>query len=72
MTISDHLVIAAFTFLQGGVFTAELVCLKRPADHHQQLIGIERFLDKIVGAQPGGFHGGLDRAVPGHHNHRTG
>ena len=54
------------------VFPRQPVRLQRPLHGQQQLGHGQRFLDEIVGAQPGRFHRGFDRAVPGHHDDRTG
>ncbi len=64
----DHPLLAA----QILIFPRQPVRLQRPLHGQQQLGHGQRFLDEIVGAQPGRLHGGFDRAVPGHHDHRTG
>jgi hypothetical protein len=45
--------------------------VERALDGPQQLGQRERLLDEIKGAEPGRFDCGLDRAVSGHHDHRT-
>ena len=58
---------------QGGVLALEPGVLERARHREERLFQRERLLDEVVGAKPGGFHRGLDRAVAGdHHDHRVG
>ena len=56
---------------QLAVLAREARLLERVLDREQQLVERERLLEEVVGAELGGAHRGLDRAVAGHHHHRA-
>src|SRR5256885_9676119 len=73
LAVADDLRTLDEALAQGGVLAREARVLERPRDREQRLLERERLLDEVVGAELGGLHGGLDRAVPGdHHDERVG
>ena len=54
---------------QRRVLLLEPRVLEGAADRDQDLLERQRLLDEVVGAQTGGLHGGLDRAVARDHDH---
>ena len=55
--------------LQVSVFVAQLLGVNRVLDQDQGAVNRERLLQKVVRPQFGGAHRGLNRAVPGDHDH---
>ena len=60
---ADHHRPAAVAPLQRRVLAPEPRGLERPADHHHQLVDVERLLDEVVGALLDRGDGDLDVAV---------
>ena len=48
---------------------AQLAELERPPQDQQDLVGLERLDQVVLGPQPGGLDRGADGAIRGHHDH---
>src|SRR5439155_972923 len=66
---ADDLVLGMHLRLEAHVLALQVHVLKRVAKREQDAIGVQRFLEKIVGAELRGFDGGLNGAVTGDHDH---
>ena len=66
--LDDHPLLAA----QVLIFPRQPVSIQRSLHGQQHFSHGQRLLDEVVSAQPGRFHRSFHRAVPGHHDNRTG
>src|SRR5437762_10389603 len=69
---TDQVELAAGAQPQLGILPAQLRGLDRASDEEQEPVGLERLLDKVVGADLDRLDRGFDRAVPADHDDRDG
>ena len=69
---ADQVELAAGAQPQLGILPAQLRGLDRASDEEQEPVGLERLLDKVVGADLDRLDRGFDRAVPADHDDRDG
>ncbi len=69
---ADQVGVFARLLPQHGVFSLQCRGLQRALDQDQQPVGVERLFDEVIRALFNRAHGGLDRAVTGHHDHQRG
>src|SRR3990172_1845853 len=72
-TLSDYLRKAELfskLFFQEYVFGCHARSVERPLDQHEQMVGVERFGQEVIGPLLYRLDRGLDRTERGHHDHR--
>ena len=67
---ADQVGVFACLLPQHRVFGLQRRGLKRALDQDQQPVGVEGLFDEVISALLDRAHGGLDRAVTGHHDHQ--
>ena len=53
---------------QGAVLFVLLLVFQRAFDRHQEAVGIERLVEKMISAALGGFHRGIEGRIAGQHD----
>ena len=67
---ADQVGVFARLLPQHGVFSLQRRGFQRALDQDQQPVSVEGLFDEVIRALFNRAHGGLDRAVTGHHDHK--
>ena len=67
---ADQVELAAGAQFQLGILAPQQRRLDRPRDDEQEPVGLERLLDKVIGADLDRLDRGLDRPMAADHDHR--